>query len=253
MKKTGLFFLLILLICLAPFSERPAQASGDLDEILLYRIKVDVNEDATLTMNYHIDWKVLDSDSEGPLSWVTIGIPNSHYISYRALSSTISEIYGKSSGELRIDFDREYYKGEVVSFDFELVQDYMYDMNILNEGETVYSFTPGWFDSLNVDRLELLWNSDKALQWSPSCRIVDGYCTWETSLGHGESFDVQVTYPNGAFLFDESKFHSSGDGLDGWSALILIIVLFIAALPFLVVIAAIAIGVSAYRKHARLG
>ena len=36
------------------------------DEILNFTIQVDVNEDATLNMRYHLDWKVLDSTSEGP-------------------------------------------------------------------------------------------------------------------------------------------------------------------------------------------
>ena len=65
-----------------PFSS--AWAKGDLDEIINYTITVDVNEDATLTMVYHIDWKVLDSTTDGPLTWVRIGIPNKHYVSMEA-------------------------------------------------------------------------------------------------------------------------------------------------------------------------
>ena len=86
---------------------------GDLDEITDYEITIDVNDDGTLSMVYHIDWKVLDSDSEGPLSWVNIGIPNQHYISYKALSDTISKISYSSSGgtNLKITFDRDYFGG----------------------------------------------------------------------------------------------------------------------------------------------
>ena len=60
-------------------------------------------------MVYHIDWLVLDSDAEGPLSWVTIGIPNKHYVSYQPLSSNIKKMDYTSSGgpSIRIDFDRE--------------------------------------------------------------------------------------------------------------------------------------------------
>ena len=41
-----------------------------LDEITDYEIDATVNDDATVTLKYHIEWKVLDSTSEGPLTWV---------------------------------------------------------------------------------------------------------------------------------------------------------------------------------------
>ena len=44
-------------------------ASADTDEILNFTITVDVNEDASLNMVYHIDWKVLDEDQYGKLDW----------------------------------------------------------------------------------------------------------------------------------------------------------------------------------------
>ena len=82
-------------------------ASGDLDEILNYEVTVDVNEDATLRIRYHIDWKVLDSTSEGPLSWVKVGIPNDHYSALNALSSTIQNIsYTGSDGSFGFDARR---------------------------------------------------------------------------------------------------------------------------------------------------
>ena len=84
--------LLALALALAiPFSSAWA-AKGDLDEIVNYSIVVDVNDDATLTMMYHVEWKVLDSTSDGPLTWVRIGIPNQHYLSMEAASDTIKSI-----------------------------------------------------------------------------------------------------------------------------------------------------------------
>ena len=105
----------------------------DLDEIVNYEITVDVNEDATLHMIYHIDWKVLDSSSEGPLSWVVIGIPNNHYVEYNPLSDCIKSMtYTSSNGSgLKITLDKNYYKDEIVPIEFELVQDYTYQMNLL--------------------------------------------------------------------------------------------------------------------------
>ena len=62
------------------------------DKLRDFTITVDVNEDASLNMNYHIEWEVLDSTSEGPLTWVKIGIPNSKYVSMKKLTSNIKKI-----------------------------------------------------------------------------------------------------------------------------------------------------------------
>ena len=67
--KYRLAALCVALLCIAAItfaSAKRAGASGDLDYIREYEITVDVNEDGTLTMQYHIAWEVLDSDSEGP-------------------------------------------------------------------------------------------------------------------------------------------------------------------------------------------
>lgn len=207
MKTKFRFLLLTLVFSFAIlFNKTDAQAKK-LDEILTYSIIAEVNDDATVTLTYHIDWKVLDSSSEGPLEWVKIGIPNNKYKSYRALSNTISKIAPLSSGGswMRIDFDRKYYKDEVVSFDFEVVQDYIYQMNYSNEGETVYQFTAGWFDNIDVDNFAILWKADKALTWYPQAEVNNGYIMWLSSLSPSEKFNVEVTYPNDAYNFDVSK------------------------------------------------
>ena len=71
----SLLFIFLLTICIS----LPSFAK-DLDEIQKYYITVDTRNDGTLDMTYEIEWKVLDSTSEGPLEWVKIGIPNSHLI-----------------------------------------------------------------------------------------------------------------------------------------------------------------------------
>ena len=212
-RITKRFFLLVFcflsfLVILSAAAKKTYAAEEELDEILNYEITVDVNEDGTLDMTYKIDWKVLDSTSKGPLTWVMIGIPNEHYKSYEALSDTIDSMYYTTENDgdhLHIDFDRKYLEGEVVSFSFKLEQDYMYRMNFLREGETVYEFTPGWFDDIQVDHLTIRWNKDKAASWSPDCQTKDGYLTWETPLEKGEKYQVQIVYPNNAFSFDENK------------------------------------------------
>ena len=204
----------IALAAVMPFSHAQAK-QGDLDEILDYTITVDVNEDATLHMVYHVDWKVLDSTSEGPLTWVRVGIPNKHYISLKALTPTIKSLSFSSSGGsyARIDLDRAYYAGEVASFDFELVQDYMYQVNRDNDGETVYEFTPGWFEDLDVDQLTIRWNDERVERIAPAALQDGGYYTWQTTLGHGKRYTVTIAYPNDAYAFDiEKTIEKSGSG-----------------------------------------
>ena len=86
MKKRIVFILLLLSVLLLPMA---ASAAGDLDEIVQYTVTAEVNPDATVTLTYHIEWKVLDSSSEGPLEWVTIGIPTRHCTDVIALSGSL--------------------------------------------------------------------------------------------------------------------------------------------------------------------
>ena len=207
MKKR---LIILCALCLALFMAvfTVSASAKDLDEILNFTVTVDVNDDATLNMVYHIDWKVLDSDSEGPLSWVQIGIPNRNYVDLKALTSTIRNLSYYSSGgtKVRIDLDRNYYKDEVASFDFLVVQDYMYQIDRFQDGQTVYDFTPAWFDDINVDELVIKWNADQVLSIDPPAQLTsDGYYTWTASLGKGEYYEVRVTYENEAFGFDVDK------------------------------------------------
>ena len=199
-KITGFF--VSLLIGIMMFA---VPVFADTDEILNYTITVDVNDDATLNLKYHIDWKVLDSGSGiGPLTWMKIGIPNSHVIETKGLSDTVDHI-NRSGNYAEVYLDKKYYEGEVASVDFLVVQDYMYEVNKFTEGETVYAFTPGWFDDIKVDDLVIKWNNDKALSFTPDCFIEDDYYVWESSLSKGQRYTVTVTYPNDAFAFDMSK------------------------------------------------
>ena len=200
-KRFG--FIFAVLAALMIFVSVPVYAQAT-DEILDYEITVEVNEDATLNLYYHIDWQVLESDSVGPLTWMNIGIPNSHVVDSQALSDSITnlDIDGKYA---KVYLDRSYYEGDVASVDFLIVQDYMYQVNKLREGETVYSFTPGWFDDIRVDNLVIRWNNDKVSSFSPECFMDYTYNIWQTSLAPGDKYTVTMTYPNEAYAFDLSK------------------------------------------------
>lgn len=212
MKRNRIAFALALLLCLVLLCT-PASASDPTDEIVNYEITADVNEDGTVNLHYHIDWKVLRDDI-GALEWVTVGIPNGEYVEIRPLSDTIASIgYSTEAGSsVRVDLDRSYRAGETVSFDYLVVQDYMYQMNLFQEGQTAYVFTPGWFDEIAVDNLTVRWNSEDLASWSPDCLVKDGYNVWTTSLAPGGTYQITVNYPNEARAFNDSKaIYNPGD------------------------------------------
>ena len=74
--------LILVLLCLLPVSA----FAKDLDEIQNYGVSVQLREDGTADLTYHVDWLVLDDKAEGPLEWLKIGIPNKHADSFAAIS-----------------------------------------------------------------------------------------------------------------------------------------------------------------------
>lgn len=182
------------------------------DEILNFTITVDVNEDASLNMTYHIEWKVLD-DSIGELEWIDLGVPNKYHENITPISETVDYINDNGSS-LAIYLDRGYKENETVTVEFSMTQDHMYQIDKYVEGETVYTFTPAWFDDFNVDNLNILWNAANAGAWQPECFEEDGYLVFNTSLSAGDRYTMSVTYPNDAFGFAVDRQQNSTDGGD---------------------------------------
>ena len=255
-RIAGLILAIISLLIVFILTSKTVYASAPTDEITNYSIVIDVNEDASLNIYYHIDWLVLE-DNIGPLEWVKVGIPNSHTKSYEAISNNIRSINTMSSGGyyIRIDFDEKYYKGETVSFDFMIVQDNMYQVNKFTEGQTVYSFTPGWFDDIAVDDLTIKWDMKNAEQWTPDCQMDNGYLVWNSALRAGEKYSISVTYPNDAYGFDLSM-DSSSDSISVFTVIGGIIGFIIAMVftfsPMLIVVGVV-LSLIKYRSGASFG
>ena len=246
----------ILLIGLAFAFPVPSVAGAPTDEILDYSIVVDVKEDGTLDMTYSIAWKVLESDSLGPLEWVSIGIPNKHCESYEALTDNIDYLkLDKSKGSyVNVYLKDKYYKDDVADFSFKITMDYMYLMDV-ETGFTEYTFTPGWFDEIDTDHLEIRWNGEKADRFSPECETVDGYYVWETSLKAGEKFTVHVIYPNDAYGFRELEQSETEDeeemGLA--AALAILFSFFIAiAIPVYVIVRVVKAAIREFTEFSGL-
>lgn len=229
--------LLIGGLCSGATSISKASASSPLDEIQLYEVTVEMRSDGTMDITYNISWKVLDSTSEGPLEWVKIGCPNSHVDELTALSrSTISKISYMSEGGgsyIRVDFDRAYQAGEVVRFSYSIHQAYMY---VLEEDSHIcrYSFTPGWFDEIAVNKMIIRWNSINVLD-STAMDSHGDYLVWRGQLAPGERLNASVRYNLDAFTTDPDQQYVEGDQ-NGLSVLgiVIIVIIAIAIIAFLV-------------------
>lgn len=175
----------------------------DLDRIEKYYITVDPNfDDGSLNIKIDIRWKVLDSSSEGPLTWVKIGVPNYHVEDIKSLTNNIKKIkYMSDDGSfIRIDFDHKYYAGDVLDFSFSFNQSYMYfiDANDI----ITYDYCPGYFTNIYVDNCRLRWNAmnvKKIFDSSLKYNLENGYYVYESSLSYGKTINMHLSYDKSVF------------------------------------------------------
>ena len=205
-KLTGIILCLLLLV----FSAVPCFAVTPTDEVKNYYVLADVNDDGTVSLFYHIEWKVLDDQKYGPVDWLKIGIANQNCDNIVAVSDNITDIYYTYDyGDyVYVYFDRSYYAGETVEFEFMLDQDNLYSVNYEEEGYTTFYFLPGWFDDTPIDREAIYWNAEKVHKWDMGATNVDGYLAWEFHPEIGQTEGVMLSYPNDAYGFDTTKYGS---------------------------------------------
>lgn len=226
---TILTFFVVLLVSFPTITS----ASTKLDEIQLYKMTIDMREDGTMDIKYHIEWKVLDSTSEGPLTWVKIGIPNDKVNEITAMSDTIDNIYyySDNGAYVRIDFKKAYYKDDIVTFEYSIHQSYMYT---LEDNLIKYNFTPGWFDSIEVKEITILWNNEAILE-ANNTSADRKYLIWNSTLAMGESINASVNYEADAFYTNAEEQYFEGE--EPVSAATFLIVMFIiVAIVFIVII-----------------
>lgn len=215
-RKLGfIFFILFFAITLLNINVYAA----DLDVIESFIINATPREDATIDFNYQIKWKVLDSTTAGPLTWVKIGIPNEHADSVKAITDNIKSI--KRTGEyVRIDFDDEYKAGEIITFAFSFHQPYLCQEK---KGNYIYKYIPAWFDDCKVKKLVVSWDGDGVIK-SNNNRTNGNDLVWEKeNLAKGQKVSVEVQYDGTYFTnvdTDVPKGTSSGSGIDSTTVII---------------------------------
>ena len=198
MKKFIKITFLLLVVILVGFVK--VSAFTPLDEILEYHIYVDPTEEGNLNMRYHIKWRVLDDDSEGPLEWVKIGVPNRYVSNIEAISGIIDDAYYYSDdgAYIRLDLTKKVYENETIDLDFSFTQTHIYNLN----GDYVeYSFMPGWFDEIKVKELKVFWNKAK-IDYCDTAKEDNGYYLWEeTNLNYNETIKTNVRYHKNSFIY----------------------------------------------------
>ena len=187
------------LAAIAPYAD-----DGDMDYIPDYLVTVDLRADGSADITYDITWQVIGGDQTDYLSWVKIGLPNSYAEDLTPLTDTIADLQysGDGGSYAKVVFARRYYAPEVaaqnggesrVRFAFSVHQSHLFSLS--DDGTATFEFTPGWFDDLVVEHMQVRWRSGDGFVADNSDE-EDGYLIWDFGpMGHGQSADVHVTVP----------------------------------------------------------
>ena len=203
--------LTVLLCCLltvlpaaAETADAPYAEEGDLDYIRNYVVTVDLREDGSADITYDIDWQVIGGEKTDYLSWVKIGLANSHVDELTPLTDTISDLqYSDDGGSYaKVVFARRYYAPAIaaanggeseVQFAFSVHQSHLFTLN--DDGTANFTFTPGWFDDLSVGNMQIRWRNGEGFV-ADNTGVDGDYLVWDFGpLTHGQAAKVHVTVP----------------------------------------------------------
>lgn len=192
MKKIFLLLIILLSLLVTGCDE----TFKPLDKIHEYKIIVDPNDDGTLKMNYYLKWEVLE-EGDGGVDFITVGVANRFVDDIKGLTTNIKKIkYSSEEGStIRIDFKNTYHKGDIFEVEFSFTQKRIFT---IKGSEVQYSFNPGWFEDIQVERLTVLWNKANVLKKN-STGLDGQYLGWYTPLDYGETIDINTIYSINSF------------------------------------------------------
>ena len=235
MRKLITFLVLLVILFSSLFVNVKAKSQSYLDRIDKYEIIIDANKDGTLDMEFNITWTVLDSTTDGPLSWIKIGIPNKYASNIQGTTSNISKIsyYSDSGSYIRIDLNREYFEGETLEIGFTYIQSRMY---ILKGSDCYYNYKPGWFDEIPVTSAIVKWKKS-GITDSNYMTLEDDYYIWSGDLNPGETFDINIKYDQSYFrvLNPDLQYTDAYLTTKDIVAIVLIVCIFVISITVLIV------------------
>ncbi len=199
--KNILMAIVVFVICCSSVTVAYAASSNE-DYIRNYVISVDTRQDGTLDITYELEWEVLKN---GPVTWVKIGIPNDHVSGITALTDNIekAEYYAEGTETfVRCDFKEKYNPGDVINFKFSIHQSYMYLLD--KSGIVRYSFTPGWFDKIEIGKIQVEWydKDGYVVKTTNSNEKTSNAYIWSyANLQNGEKITANIEYSKNKSMF----------------------------------------------------
>ena len=247
-KLLSVFTCLMLCLLLFPLTAQRAEAQ-EYDHIREYGVKVQANaEDGSLTITAGFEWEAVEDLPYG--QELKIGIPNGSIRDVTPLTDNIESLDYDNS-YMYVYLKDSYDAGEIFNFSYSWTQEYMYTLG--EDGSVTYEYTPGWFDEIRVDRMQLSWfnpdgvtaqsvtASHTAGEWEKEGKSLVGtdlpygakatltavYTDWPTDLGWENSAgNLPPEYEGhggGGYYEDDD----TGDALLGFIVLVIIIVIVI--------------------------
>ena len=154
MRKRIFSILACLTLCLLLLPAITQRAEATVyDHIRYFGIQVQPNaKDGSLTITHNFEWEAVQELPYG--QELKIGIPNGSIRDVTPLTDNIE----------RMDYDNSYMyiyltdaydAGDVFEFSYSWTQEYMYTLG--EDGSVNYEYTPGWFDEISIDRMQLSW------------------------------------------------------------------------------------------------
>lgn len=234
--------LLTFLLLALTFGVTSVAVASPYDEIQNYIIRIDMLDDATMDIEYTIEWVALRDSSSDKLNYMKIGIPNKYADEFESLTRNIASIELSTSGGsyAYLNLDREYKVADMSAgplvVKFKIHQTHMFTYK-KDTHEIWYSFTPGWFDNIEVKNLEIYWNG-ACVKTSDAQYTSKGYLVWNGKNLSGQEqkkFEVNVKYDADTFPNRDDSKQRTEEGISGGAILLLIL------LGILVVLVLIAI------------
>ena len=230
MKKRvfSVFVCLMMCLLLLPAITQRAEAT-EYDHIRNYAVKVQANaEDGSLTITNDFEWEAVEELPYG--QELKIGIPNGSIRDVTPLTDNIEKLDYDNS-YMYVYLDTGYAAGDVFQFSFCWTQEYMYTLG--EDGSVNYEYTPGWFDEISIDRMQLSWYNPEGIM-AQSVTADHDAGEWEkdgkslvgTDLPYGAQVTLNAVYtdwPNELFfensagnLPPEYESYGGGDWGDDW-------------------------------------
>ena len=174
-------------------------ATRSLDRIEAYEVTASPQENGELLITYHLRWRVLDSSSEGPLSWVKIGMANDSFTVVSYEGDIRAQRQWETGSYASFDLKKDFYEGETADFTFTVRQKRLLCRDSENAKGCFYRFTPGWFDQIDVRRYTFTWASVDGVTAHNADRVEDGRLIWEGKLKQGKRREMEIAYSRESF------------------------------------------------------